>query len=363
MADINLLGHEENGTQGKSSRRYDEPLTDPRREQAQKPNAARAASVATLVRELASRRQKQKSSPLQQIMRGERTAPPAPPTPRKSDLPRTPEPTRARAPARPAMATSIPPFSPNLRDAPRAVPRRGKITPPRAKAGLEWTNPQNHNGGGIDVNLIPTKQGSPFEPVERVRRVGVILAVNLLLVILAYFGLLLYEASLIRETQTIDAELSAAQTDVARYSETKKTAADVTTQISGIAYLLDHHPEWTNVFDILEDYTLPTVYYEDMTVDVGGTMTLTAIAPDMQGVVDQLRVFRLYPEVFTSVDVTETKMIEISVVEEEVAGEEGAEAEQAPPVGAEGAEKATIPKVSFGLELSLNPERILEYTP
>ncbi|MBI2426644.1 MAG: hypothetical protein HYV34_02250 [Candidatus Kerfeldbacteria bacterium] len=371
MADINLLGHEENGKHEKSSRRYSELLTDPSQQHVSQPSAAKEG-IATLVRELAERTRKnghkrapamvvvkaqpprpspqplpkreRPSTPLQQMMRGER---PAPPTP--------------RAPLRPVMTAPIPsrPVAPDLALATPAAPRGKKISPPRTKTGLEWTNPQSPNGGGIDVNLIPSKQGSPFEPVERTRRVGAILAVNLLLVILAYFGLLLYEASLIRETQTIDAELTGLQSDIATYAQTKKTAVDVTRQISGIAYLLDHHTEWTNVFDILEDYTLPTVYYESMTVDVGGKMTMTAIAPDMKAVVDQLRVFRLYPEIFTSVDVTETKAIQVAVAEEEGTGEE-----QAPAQGAEaGAEEVTIPKISFGLELSLNPDRITEYTP
>lgn len=317
MSGINLLGHEENGSEKKREGAGGFELTNPQAKKLKSPVTSEGA--ATYVHELLDAHR-----------------PPA--KPQRIEAKRIPSPSPSVAPS-----VSPPPPPPPL--PPRELKRAQLFHHDSAK------NPPNGNGpwnGGIDVNLIPEHDDDDFSRLKRVRWLVVALLGSLLAVGIAYAALLFYESRLIRETNSLDEQLTLQQAQIRSFAADRLSASAISRRVAAVSKLLDQHPRLTNVFEIVEDYTLPTVYYSTLSATTDGSITLTAFAPDYAGVADQLRVFENAADVFTSVRIQQATNTDVN---REVTYEDGT------------VETLTVPKVTFGVELTVDPKRLVERRP
>lgn len=300
MAGINLLGHEENGNEKKREGAAGFELTHPDKGKS-KPPVAREGAL-TYVREILDTHR-----PLEK--------------PRRTEAKRTP------------------------------------LPDPKRKHSLSFfhhdaaKNAPNGNGNGIgsvDVNLILEHDDDDFSRIKRVRWLVIAFVGSLLLVGAAYAALLFYESRLIRETNSLDARIVEQQAEIRSFAAVRSRASAISRRVTAVTKLLDERPRWTNVFEIIEDYTLPTVYYSTIAATTEGSVTLTAFASDFEGVSDQLRVFERNADVFTSVRI---QRAEATAVSRDVTHDDGT------------VETIAVPKVTFGIELTLDPKRLIERRP
>lgn len=225
----------------------------------------------------------------------------------------------------------------------------------KSRPAPSFSSPSNGawNGGsdgaaGVDVNLILEREDDDHTRIKRVRWLVVAFLGSVVLVGLAYAALLFYQSRLISETNALDATLAAQLAEIRSFAASRGRASRLNQRVTAVSKLLDQHPRWTNVFEIIEDYTLPAVYYENMSATTDGHLSLTAYAPNYAGVVDQLRVFENHPDIFTAVSIQNA---ESAAVNFDVTKEDGT------------VETATVPKVTFGVELTIDPKRIVQGNP
>ena len=139
----------------------------------------------------------------------------------------------------------------------------------------------------VDVNLLPT------EYKKRKRKLGMFfsktkgIAIILLIVsLLLYGGLFLYQNKLNQDLDNIKKEL--AGLDRKRDPKMEKAIADLNKTLIALEELFKSHLYWSELFDKVEELTVPQVYFSEAKFNIleenistffsGNALTYTALA-------------------------------------------------------------------------------------
>ena len=126
-----------------------------------------------------------------------------------------------------------------------------------------------------------------------------------LLVALVGVGLFFYQRSLENKVQRVDDELQQAKHAAREYESVDLQDALVLRQrTSDVRMLLSQHVYWDAFFKKLEAVTLPSVAYASMSVDISGTVTLSATARSYNDVGDQLLTYQRATDFITDVTIS-----------------------------------------------------------
>jgi len=133
---------------------------------------------------------------------------------------------------------------------------------------------------------------------------GMTVLITLFVVSLAYLGILWYRLSLSKDVQTIRTQVGQLEEEIVQYENYKKDAIEVQTRIGWVRQLLDKHIYWTEFLAKLEKYTIPEVYYSDLSADTGGSLVLSAHGINFTSVAKQLLALRQAADFVEKVSIT-----------------------------------------------------------
>lgn len=144
----------------------------------------------------------------------------------------------------------------------------------------------------LGVNLIPDKLIVDLSPITKIRRIIWSGIFSLIFIIIISVGILFYQTYLINQVRNTQDNIKKTEDEIAGYTAWQKDVIAFNDKIEGVTKLLNTHIYWLSFFKALEEYTLPDVYYGNLSGDVSGTFTLTATAPDFKTVSEQIALFR-----------------------------------------------------------------------
>ena len=138
---------------------------------------------------------------------------------------------------------------------------------------------------------------------KRLLRSGVIVALTIAVVGVAYLGIFWYKVTVNRQISELDAEIGQLESRIAARQADKEQANSLQQRLKLIGELLNSHRYWTELFTLLERNTIDDVYYTNFSMAGTEKVVLTAIGKDYQSVARQIVAFQQVPDVVTAVEV------------------------------------------------------------
>lgn len=158
--------------------------------------------------------------------------------------------------------------------------------PPRAQP-----SPDEEEFSG--VNLLPEELVTTFEPKKKLTTIGLAALATALVIGILDVSLLLWKETQVLKTEQKRAEVTETLRKISALEGEQRKAILLKSSNDIIRQLLNRHVYWTKFLENFERYTLPTVFYPGgLTVSVGGGISLTGIAPDIETVAQQLAVYQ-----------------------------------------------------------------------
>ncbi|MFA6098853.1 MAG: hypothetical protein WCV50_03695 [Patescibacteria group bacterium] len=225
------------------------------------------------------------------------------------------------------IANTIPPPPP---------PKSGKdgmnMTEPR-------TEPATNENMEWEVNLIP----------EDAVEVKVLASrwLYLALFIIIAFGLSFggwvwsdwYKNNITAQIGDVKQKIFEADARIKQYDQLLQNVQSLNQDIQDTTTLMSQHIYWSKLFEILEEYTTPDVYYTNMTADVNGYIKLSAAGKDYDSAIKQLMIYEQAKDVIKAATVS-------NIVFSDNLGQ----------AAEEGAENSNVEKpVLFNAELMIDP--------
>lgn len=264
--------------------------------------------------------------------------PPVTPPPVQRPVAWTPPPPGQKPPSTPFVAVPLPPVPPPARKP------SGFQAPLTTKPDKSTSNLEQMRGIGLNVNLVPEE----FQPeVTSKEKLTFVLSIAIAIVIIAVTagGLSLYTKKVEKKVAQVESELNSTKIQIDVFSAGTLTQAEVLKKLTyDITKVLDQHVYWDVFFAKLEGVTLPNVTYTSMSVDVSGSVSLTANAKTFKDVGDQLLVYQQAKDFITDVTISSASK---------------SSSQAAGPPGATSPEEV----VSFGISLKVQPSIFFKTKP
>ncbi|OGY79676.1 MAG: hypothetical protein A3B74_02795 [Candidatus Kerfeldbacteria bacterium RIFCSPHIGHO2_02_FULL_42_14] len=171
-----------------------------------------------------------------------------------------------------------------------------EIKKPKKENGkLEYTAPKisrPYKGGmNLDVNLVPSDLLATLAPQDKSRSLAGVIAGSVIVILLMYVGLILYDYQLRTKTLQVKDEIQNVDNQTKQYLNLQEEALKLKKHIDATSELLEKHIYWTKFLTELEKVTLQDVYYESISGSTNGAFNLTAFAPSFQAIAEQVRAF------------------------------------------------------------------------
>lgn len=146
----------------------------------------------------------------------------------------------------------------------------------------------------FEVNLMPEElEGDLLLAKKRMVQLGLLVLGSVLVCLMVFAGLFLYESSIENKTTNLEGEIGIVEEEISLYREMQKAAINLKQRTDTINDLMDEHVYWTNFFTKLEEYTAKNVYFQSFNGDLtGGRVSLTARAASFLDVGRQLLIFQ-----------------------------------------------------------------------
>lgn len=197
------------------------------------------------------------------------------------------------------------------------------------------TNPNRPVETALHINLLPQLSTALTPVIGKVQQVVNTILLGGIIIGVAYLAILGYQTYYFIRTNVNLTQVDSLENQILAYRSLQEQVNATADQLTTINTLLSEHRYWTNIFALLEHYTLPNVYYTLVNADANGTVTLQAATTDYASVSHQIEVFRRANRFIQQVDVS-------------TATSGGSE------------QSTTTGIVTFNLTLQINPE-VLHY--
>lgn len=150
----------------------------------------------------------------------------------------------------------------------------------------------------LTVNLIPDEALAEFQSRNHLRDLLYRGIAVLAIVLIVYGAMNIYQRKIVSDTLDAEADIVEIDRGIAAYSELRQDASRVNDRLEGIEEVLAAHIYWTSFLELLEQLTLPTVYYTSMAGNATtGNFTLDVVALNYQQVEPQVSIFENSPYV------------------------------------------------------------------
>lgn len=213
--------------------------------------------------------------------------PPVPPPPARRPAWAPPSPVGIPAAPVPAWSTKSAQVAP--------PPPPPSTLPPTAQVGKTQNRLSEAApilGAGLNVNLVP-QEYQPEGPSRNRLYAAMSIGIAVLLIAGTTIGLGIYERSLDAKIANLDTEIAALGQQVSVLESGPLQQASVLRQrTTDITKALDQHVYWDQFFEKIESVTLPTVSYGNMSVDVAGSVSMSATATTFDEVGKQLLTYQ-----------------------------------------------------------------------
>ncbi|MFC1687572.1 PilN domain-containing protein [Patescibacteria group bacterium] len=165
--------------------------------------------------------------------------------------------------------------------------------------------PEFEKGRLHEVNLVPDDLLGESQPMKRIRTVGFVAVIGIIIVALAYTGIWWYMKDIIGKTEDIDLETAQVREEIDAYADFRQEAELLKRHVNDLSYVLDHHLHWNEFFKQLEKHTLASdVYYSTISVNTSGSVTIAAVGRDNIAVARQLTLLQNSPTFAEDVSIT-----------------------------------------------------------
>lgn len=208
------------------------------------------------------------------------------------------------------------------------------------------TDPEAITGKFLAVNLLPVDFLKELSPTSKVVGLIKVALICCTLVGVIYGIMVGYQSYFIIQTKNNQLEINRLETEILTYVPLQNEINTTNAQLQSVSTLLARHIYWSNVFSMLEQYTLPNVHYQNFSGNTTGLITLQALTTDFASVSRQIHILNNEaPFVQSAISTTATRnevTTDTSDDNESTAGEEAS---------------ATVPGeiVSFTINLHLDP--------
>lgn len=209
------------------------------------------------------------------------------------------------------------------------------------------SEPEPIFGSGLNVNLVPEEYQPKSGPKSRIF-IGLSILIPIFIIAALSIGLFLYKENIQQKISLIDNEYNSINTQIESLTTGTLSYAQVLQQkASDVNRILNQHIYWDSFFEKMEKYTLPSVTYSNMTVDVGGSVSLSAVGKTFDDVGNQLLIFKQAQDFVSDVTITSATKTTTN----------------APPTSAPPGQQTsqTAPEVvNFSIALKVKPEIFLK---
>jgi Tfp pilus assembly protein PilN len=190
--------------------------------------------------------------------------------------------------------------------------------------GLEESEIINNNNkvDKIEINLIPDNVSTIPVQINKMIKGGFIFGFSITIIFLIYLGIYLYGKSSEKKVEDIRAENSKLEQQYTSYKKSLEDIKATKQNLDEIIKLLDSHVYWTKFFNLLEENTIPEVFYYNFTGDTSGQMTLNAITDSYLNVSRQMIAFKNANNFVDSISVNNASANKLKVKKEETSNNE-----------------------------------------
>ncbi len=143
------------------------------------------------------------------------------------------------------------------------------------------------------VNLLPEDLVTSFEPRQKFITLGLTVLATVLVIGIAYVGLLVFRETQVKKTHEVEAKVAEITTKINSLEPDQKNALRFKAKNDIIRQLLNRHVYWTQFLAAFEEATLSTVFYPTgITADTtSAALSLTGTAPSIAVVNEQLKAY------------------------------------------------------------------------
>jgi len=171
--------------------------------------------------------------------------------------------------------------------------------------------PKRQKSAEVNVNLMPQDLTARRAATDTNHIKATIIAVLAPLVALtAGFGIIsLLQNDLKARMTARQNEFNGLDRQIGDFLSREKQNNIIAERVAIINKLTADKIIWNNFFDKLEKYTLDGVYYNNLTADTSGVMTLPGIADDYETLAKQLAVFKSANDFIKDADLTSAQLV------------------------------------------------------
>lgn len=195
----------------------------------------------------------------------------------------------------------IPPVTPG---APMQKPTIPPLPPQKRAAGKKKEKEETNETGEFGVNLLPEEFVTSYNPRKKLITAGLVTLAAILAVGIVDVSLLLYKETQVKKTDEKNVEVATVVAKIKNLETDQKAAIAFKAQNDVLRQLLNRHVYWTQFLNKFQQYTIPSVFYPSgISLDLGGVVTMTGIAPDLSTVLQQLAVYQGATDLVTSANI------------------------------------------------------------
>lgn len=211
----------------------------------------------------------------------------------------------------------------------------------------------------LTVNLIPVEVREDIIVKNRYRELVASAFMFAFIVLAIYGGLVWYGQRLDTDIQVTQEQVLEIEQQIAQYRSLQIDAQELSSELKRVEEVVNNRIYWTPFLELVEDLTLPTVYYTDMNgTAASGLFTFSAVTSDYAYINPQKEIFEQSPFV-QSVNVTSASK-RVDTIAGELAAATAPEtatetATGATAEGGEGEPGEGQPEVVFTLSVQFDP--------
>lgn len=147
--------------------------------------------------------------------------------------------------------------------------------------------------GDHRVNLLSEDLLTPDATRRHATVLGLSALGALLVVGLAYGGLLLYEQNVTKHITETKTKLEQVTQEITSLNVEQQQASATVQKLTAIQTLIDHHIRWTKFFGLMERYTMPEVTYgPTYSGSLADSVSVTATTTSFENVAKQYLIFQ-----------------------------------------------------------------------
>lgn len=154
----------------------------------------------------------------------------------------------------------------------------------------EKTDPELISGKFLAVNLLPADFLKDLTPASKIVGLIKVALISSTVLGLIYGIMVGYQSYFIIQTKNNQLEINRLETEILTYVPLQNEINSANLQLQSVSTLLARHIYWSNIFAMLEKYTLPNVTYQNFSGSTSGLITLQALTTDFSSISQQIHI-------------------------------------------------------------------------